>query len=65
MKGVVPAGHPRTAQAGADVLRDGGNAVDAAVACVLMSFVAESRRSRARSGRLHAAAQSVGSGPRA
>src|ERR671925_805235 len=42
MKGVVAAGHPVTAQAGADVLRDGGNAVDAAVACVLMSFVAES-----------------------
>ena len=42
MNGVVAAGHPLTAQAGADVLRDGGNAVDAAVACVLMSFVAES-----------------------
>src|SRR5918999_757362 len=42
MKGGVAAGHPRTALAGADVLRDGGNAVDAAVACVLMSFVAES-----------------------
>ena len=42
MKGVVAAGHPLTALAGADVLRDGGNAVDAAVACVLMSFVAES-----------------------
>jgi gamma-glutamyltranspeptidase / glutathione hydrolase len=42
MKGVVAAGHPLTAEAGADVLRAGGNAVDAAVACVLMSFVAES-----------------------
>jgi gamma-glutamyltranspeptidase / glutathione hydrolase len=39
---VVAAGHPLTAEAGADVLRAGGNAVDAAVACVLMSFVAES-----------------------
>jgi gamma-glutamyltranspeptidase / glutathione hydrolase len=38
----VAAGHPRTAEAGAEVLRAGGNAVDAAVACVLMSFVAES-----------------------
>jgi gamma-glutamyltranspeptidase/glutathione hydrolase len=41
MRGVVAAGHPVTAQAGADVLREGGNAVDAAVACVLMSWVAE------------------------
>jgi gamma-glutamyltranspeptidase / glutathione hydrolase len=42
MRGVVAGGHPLTAQAGADVLRAGGNAVDAAVAAVLMSFVAES-----------------------
>jgi gamma-glutamyltranspeptidase / glutathione hydrolase len=42
MRGVVAAGHPLTAEAGADVLRAGGNAVDAAVAAVLMSFVAES-----------------------
>lgn len=42
MRGVVAAGHPLTAQAGAEVLREGGTAVDAAVAAVLMSFVAES-----------------------
>ncbi|MEA2374654.1 MAG: gamma-glutamyltranspeptidase / glutathione hydrolase [Thermoleophilaceae bacterium] len=42
MKGVVAAGHPLSAEAGAAVLREGGNAVDAAVAAVLMSFVAES-----------------------
>ena len=41
MGGVVAAGHPLTAGAGADVLRAGGNAVDAAVAAVLTSVVAE------------------------
>jgi gamma-glutamyltranspeptidase / glutathione hydrolase len=40
-RGVVAAGHPLTAQAGADVLREGGNAVDAAVAAMLTSFAAE------------------------
>lgn len=42
MNGVVAAGHPLTAEAGADVLRAGGNAVDAAVAAVLASFAVES-----------------------
>ena len=41
MRGVVAAGHPLTARAGADVLRAGGNAVDAAVAAVLTAIVAE------------------------
>jgi gamma-glutamyltranspeptidase/glutathione hydrolase len=40
--GVVAAGHPLTAETGAQVLRDGGNAVDAAVAAVLASFALES-----------------------
>jgi len=39
--GIVAAGHPLTAQAGARVLREGGNAVDAAVAAMLTSWVAE------------------------
>jgi gamma-glutamyltranspeptidase/glutathione hydrolase len=41
-RGVVAAGHPLTAEAGARVLREGGNAVDAAVASVITSFVTES-----------------------
>jgi gamma-glutamyltranspeptidase / glutathione hydrolase len=40
-RGVVAAGHPLTAQAGALVLREGGNAVDAAVGAMLTSFAAE------------------------
>ena len=41
-RGVVAAGHPLTAEAGAEVLREGGNAVDAAVAAVMASCVTES-----------------------
>ena len=41
MGGIVAAGHPATANAGADGLRAGGNAVDAAVGAMLASFVAE------------------------
>ncbi len=41
-RGVVAAGHPATAKAGAQALREGGNAVDAAVAAVMTSFAAES-----------------------
>jgi gamma-glutamyltranspeptidase / glutathione hydrolase len=40
-RGVIAAGHPLTAEAGANVLREGGNAVDAAVAAMLTSFAAE------------------------
>ena len=40
-RAVIAAGHPLTAEAGARVLREGGNAVDAAVAAVLASAAAE------------------------
>ena len=39
---MVAAGHPLTAEAGARVLREGGNAVDAARGAMLTSCVAES-----------------------
>jgi gamma-glutamyltranspeptidase/glutathione hydrolase len=39
--GVVAAGHPISARAGADALRDGGNAVDAALGAMLASFACE------------------------
>ena len=39
--GVIAAGHPVTARVGADVLRDGGNAVDAAIGAMLASFACE------------------------
>lgn len=38
---MVAAGHPLSAEAGARVLREGGNAVDAALGAMLTSFVAE------------------------
>src|SRR5918997_364750 len=40
-RGFVAAGHPLSAEAGARVLREGGNAVDAAIAAMLTSWVAE------------------------
>ncbi len=41
MPGVIAAGGPETAVAGATILQQGGNAVDAAVAAAFASFVAE------------------------
>jgi len=42
MRGAVAAGHTLTAEAGAEVLREGGNAVDACIAATVMSWVTES-----------------------
>jgi gamma-glutamyltranspeptidase / glutathione hydrolase len=41
MRAAVAAGHPATAEAGIEILEDGGNAADAAVAASLASCVAE------------------------
>ncbi len=41
MRGVIAAGNPDTAGAGASILAQGGNAVDAAVAAAFVSFIAE------------------------
>ncbi|HVL96685.1 MAG TPA: gamma-glutamyltransferase [Solirubrobacteraceae bacterium] len=41
MRGVVAAGHPLTAEAGAGAQRAGGNAVDAALAAMMAAFAAE------------------------
>ncbi|HRO25554.1 MAG TPA: gamma-glutamyltransferase, partial [Promineifilum sp.] len=40
-RGVIAAGDRQTAAAGAEILRRGGNAADAAVAAAFVSFIAE------------------------
>ena len=42
MKGAIAAGHPLSARAGAEMLKGGGNAVDACVAGAFAAWVAES-----------------------
>jgi gamma-glutamyltranspeptidase / glutathione hydrolase len=42
MRGAVAAGHPVTARAGARILSEGGNAVDACIAAAFVSWVTES-----------------------
>ena len=48
--GVIAAGHQLTASAGAEILGAGGNAVDAALAAMLMSFVTEPLLTGLRAG---------------
>lgn len=50
MKGSISAGHKATAEAAAEILRIGGNAVDAAIAAFFASFVAEPCMSSAGGG---------------
>ena len=42
MRGAIAAGHPLSAEAGAAILAEGGNAVDACIAAAFMSWVSES-----------------------
>jgi gamma-glutamyltranspeptidase/glutathione hydrolase len=42
VKGALAAGHPLTAEAGAEILRAGGSAVDACIAAAAVSWVCES-----------------------
>ena len=42
MKGAVAAGHPITAEVGARILREGGNAFDACIAAAMASWITES-----------------------
>jgi gamma-glutamyltranspeptidase/glutathione hydrolase len=41
MKGIIAAGDPHTARAGAEILREGGNAFDAALAAMLTAPISE------------------------
>jgi len=50
VKGVIAAGNAHTAEAGAEVLKAGGNAFDAAVAAAWMTFVAEPTMTSAGGG---------------
>lgn len=50
MSGVVAAGHRETARCGAEILAAGGNAVDAAIAAVAGTFIAEPLLSSAGGG---------------
>ena len=56
MRGAIAAGHEVTAQAGARILAEGGNAVDACIAAAFASWVAESPLTGPGRGRLHARA---------
>jgi gamma-glutamyltranspeptidase / glutathione hydrolase len=50
MRGAIAAGHRLTAEAGAEILAEGGNAVDACLAAAFASWVAESASTGPASG---------------
>jgi gamma-glutamyltranspeptidase/glutathione hydrolase len=64
VKGAVAAGHPLTARAGARVLEEGGNAVDACVAAAFAGWVAESPLTGPGAGGFALVAPADGSPPR-
>ncbi|HEU5362615.1 MAG TPA: gamma-glutamyltransferase [Gaiellaceae bacterium] len=64
MKGAIAAGHPVTAGAGARVLEEGGNAVDACVAAAFAAWVAESPLTGPGAGGFALVAPADGSPPR-
>jgi gamma-glutamyltranspeptidase/glutathione hydrolase len=49
-RGAIAAGHPKTVQAGVEMLQMGGNAFDAAIAAMLASFVTEPALTSAAGG---------------
>jgi gamma-glutamyltranspeptidase/glutathione hydrolase len=64
VKGAIAAGHPLSARAGARVLEEGGNAVDACVAAAFAAWVAESPLTGPGAGGFALVAPADGSPPR-
>jgi gamma-glutamyltranspeptidase/glutathione hydrolase len=64
VKGAIAAGHPLTARAGARVIEEGGNAVDACVAAAFAGWVAESPLTGPGAGGFALVAPADGSPPR-
>jgi gamma-glutamyltranspeptidase/glutathione hydrolase len=64
VKGAIAAGHPLTARAGARILEEGGNAVDACVAAAFAAWVAESPLTGPGAGGFALVAPADGSPPR-
>ena len=64
MRGAIAAGHPLTAEAGARVLREGGNAVDACVAAAPRLVGVREPADRAGRRRLHARPRRAPAGAR-